>query len=217
MKKCVRLCVVAAASAAVLTACGGQQGQAGVQELSERVAELEQEVAELQGAQELLAGQVAGIQQIPQQEQAAEAGSTDVQADIPADMAAAAEEKASGQQASAGQASAGQETKGSGAPSVSKAEIDKLSGEVDAAVKAADAQTPAGTNEERMKQFMDAKSALKAVGNTVDAYDDVLERDYKAGSMTREAYLPLEQQLDALDEALDQAEDRLELRFGIDD
>lgn len=212
MKKCVRLCVVAAASAAVLTACGGQQGQAGVQEPSERVAELEQEVAELQGAQELLAGQVAGIQQIPQQEQAAEAGSTDVQADIPADMAAAAEEKASGQQASAGQ-----ETKGSGAPSVSKAEIDKLSGEVDAAVKAADAQTPAGTNEERMKQFMDAKSALKAVGNTVDTYDDVLERDYKAGSMTREAYLPLEQQLDALDEALDQAEDRLELRFDIDD
>lgn len=212
MKKCVKLCVVAAASAAVLTACGGQQEQAGVQELTERVAELEQEVAELQGAQELLAGQVAGIQQAPQQEQAVEAGSTDVKADIPADMTAAAEEKASGQQASAGQ-----ETQGDGAPSVSKAEIDKLSGEVDAAVKAADAQTPAGTNEERMKQFMDAKSALKAVENTVDSYDDALEREYKSGSMTREAYLPLEQQLDALDEALDKAEDRLELRFGIDD
>lgn len=217
MKKCVRLCVAAAASAAVLTACGGQQEQAGVQELSERVAELEQEVAELQGAQELLAGQVAGIQQIPQEEQAAEAGSTDVQADIPADMTAATEEKASGQQAAAGQTSTGQDAQGSGAPSVSKSEIDKLSGEVDAAVKAADAQTPAGTNEERMKQFMDAKSALKAVENTVDTCDDALEREYKAGSITREAYLPLEQQLDALDEALDKAEDRLELRFGIDD
>lgn len=95
--------------------------------------------------------------------------------------------------------------------------IESLTEQVDTAVAAADGATPAGTDEEKIQQYFEIKSELDKADRVLDDYDNTLEDQYRSGTLSRDDYRTLERQLEALEDKLDNAEDKLEVVFGIDD
>lgn len=68
-----------------------------------------------------------------------------------------------------------------------------------------------------MEQFLSLNKERKQIERHLDDYEDVLEKQYRDGSLSRDEYKKREQQLDALDDRLDDVEDRLEIAFNIVD
>ena len=95
--------------------------------------------------------------------------------------------------------------------------LEDLSAAVDEVTAKADEATVPESSEERNSQFLELKDALNTVDARLDAYDDYLESQYKQGSMSYSDYRNASKDLDPLEDKLDQAEDKLELTFGIDD
>ena len=69
----------------------------------------------------------------------------------------------------------------------------------------------------KVEQYFALKAEIRTLNLELDLYDDVLKQDYLTEVLTREAYQKQEVALDRLEEQLDKAEDRLEIKFGIDD
>lgn len=95
--------------------------------------------------------------------------------------------------------------------------MEELTEMVDAFVEKADAALPNGSVSESTEQFFALKQEEKQIDRCLDIHEDELEDLYRAGSITRDDYRLLERELEALEDRLDDAEDRLEYIFGIDD
>lgn len=95
--------------------------------------------------------------------------------------------------------------------------MEELTNMVDAFVDKADAALPNGSVSESTEQFFALKQEEKQIDHCLDIHEDELESLYHAGSITRDDYRILERELEALEDRLDDAEDKLEYIFGIDD
>lgn len=68
-----------------------------------------------------------------------------------------------------------------------------------------------------MDQFLSLKKERKQLERLLDNYEDTLEKQYRSGSLSRDEYKDKNRELDALDDRLDDVEDRLEIAFNIDE
>lgn len=96
-------------------------------------------------------------------------------------------------------------------------DFDTLSKKVADAVAEADAAKPTGTAEENRKLFFEQKTALDALDRELDIYEDNLEAQYRQGALNYTDFRKQDLEVEKLEDNLDDAEDRLENRFGIDD
>lgn len=85
------------------------------------------------------------------------------------------------------------------------------------AVETADAiavpQDPAA----RPQAYFDAKAPLETLEHEADQLEDQLEAQYRQGTIERDAFWGYDQRVSAIEDSLDAAADRLELRMGVDD
>ena len=96
-------------------------------------------------------------------------------------------------------------------------DFDTLSSKVSDAVAKADAAQPSGTIDENRSLFFTHKTTLDALDRELDAYEDALEAQYRGGTLDYTDFRKQDREIEKLEDALDDAEDRLEDRFGIDD
>ena len=121
--------------------------------------------------------------------------------------------------------SAGQEAQTDGADDktgvsgagTAAATMEELSAKVDAFVERAGEAKADKTDQENLDTFFALKQEEQALDDELDLYEDELERQYRAGELTRDEYRAEERELELLEDKLDEAEDALEYVFGIDD
>lgn len=95
--------------------------------------------------------------------------------------------------------------------------LDALTEKVQKAVQNADAATASGSLNERISVFFEHKTALDALDRELDALEDDFEAQYRSGSLRYEDFRTRDRKIEDLEESLDDAEDRLENRFALDD
>lgn len=78
------------------------------------------------------------------------------------------------------------------------------------------AAAPNGTDSD-LETFFTLKQEENQIDDALDLHEDNLEAQYRSGSLTRDDYKKQERELEKLEDRLDDAEDRLEITFGIDD
>ena len=108
------------------------------------------------------------------------------------------------------------ESTGSGESAPASAQ-DALTEKVQKAVQNADAATASGSLNERISVFFEHKTALDALDRELDALEDDFEAQYRSGSLRYEDFRTRDRKIEDLEESLDDAEDRLENRFALDD
>lgn len=96
-------------------------------------------------------------------------------------------------------------------------DFDTLSQKVADEVANADAAQPSGTAADDRALFFERKTALDALDRELDAYEDDLEAQYRNGTLDYTDFRQQDREVEKLEDDLDDAEDRLENRFGIDD
>lgn len=89
--------------------------------------------------------------------------------------------------------------------------------EIAAIVKKANNTKPVGTKEDNLNTYLSVKKEIDQLDDKMDLSDDQLEADYHAGTITVEQYQTQEREQNILEDQLEQAENALEARFGIDD
>ncbi|WP_088293008.1 hypothetical protein [Bacillus mycoides] len=89
--------------------------------------------------------------------------------------------------------------------------------EVTSIVNKANNTKPVGAKEDNLNTYLAAKKEIDQLDDKIDLSDDQLEADYHAGTITVEQYQIQEREQDILEDQLEQAENALEARFGIDD
>ncbi len=94
--------------------------------------------------------------------------------------------------------------------------IDELSAKVDAFIKKAE-DAAANSGPGSLDAFFTLNQESHQIERDIENYEDELERQYHLGALTRDGYKTKELALDRLDDSLDDAKDRLEYAFGIDD
>ena len=86
-----------------------------------------------------------------------------------------------------------------------------------AAVETADAVAVPQDASARPQAYFDAKAPLETLEHEADQLEDQLEMQYRQGSLDRDAFWGYDQRVSAIEDSLDDAADRLELRMGVDD
>lgn len=89
--------------------------------------------------------------------------------------------------------------------------------EIAAIVKKANNTKPVGTKEDNLNTYLSVKKEIDQLDDKMDLSDDQLEADYHAGTIPVEQYQTQEREQNILEDQLEQAENALEARFGIDD
>ncbi|MGN1400037.1 MAG: hypothetical protein ACI4XL_00885 [Bacillus sp. (in: firmicutes)] len=77
--------------------------------------------------------------------------------------------------------------------------------------------SPAGTADEQQAVFSSIQYEIEQEEFKIDQYEDELEADYQKGSIPADTYKERELTLEKLEDRLDNAEETLEINFGIDD
>lgn len=95
--------------------------------------------------------------------------------------------------------------------------MEELAALVSAFEEKVNASQPKGESAGSMELFFSLKQEEKQIDDCLDLYEDELEFQYRAGSLTASDYKAIERELEGLEDRLDAAEDRLEYIFGIDD
>lgn len=95
--------------------------------------------------------------------------------------------------------------------------MEELSALVSAFEEKVNAVPPSGGETGGMESFFSLKQEEKQIDDRLDLYEDELEFQYRAGSLTERDYKAFERELERLEDRLDAAEDKLEYVFGIDD
>ena len=67
------------------------------------------------------------------------------------------------------------------------------------------------------QQFFSLKRAGNQLEHALENYENSLEDQYRAETISREEYRNLDREIEKLEEYVDSAKDRLEITFGIDD
>lgn len=104
-----------------------------------------------------------------------------------------------------------------GSSSAGSTDYETLKAAAEAAADKVNSASPSGTAAEQREQFYTLKNELDDIDHQLDLYDDNLENEYRSGSLDASSYRQQERDIDALEDILDTAEDRLEVLFGIDD
>lgn len=86
-----------------------------------------------------------------------------------------------------------------------------------AAVQTADAAAVPQDASARPQAYLDAKAPLETLEHEADQLEDQLEMQYRQGSLERDTFWGYDQRVSAVEDSLDGASDRLELRMGVDD
>lgn len=95
--------------------------------------------------------------------------------------------------------------------------LEELSALVDEFVISVGSATPDINNSGNLEQFFSLKREGDQIERALENYENSLEEQYRAGSITREDFKKLDREMEALEDSLDSACDRLEIAFGIDD
>ena len=95
--------------------------------------------------------------------------------------------------------------------------MEELAALVDEFIVSVASTTPDINNSGNLEQFFSLKREGDQLEHALENYENHLEEQYRAGSITREDFKKLDRELEALEESLDSACDRLEIAFGIDD
>ena len=95
--------------------------------------------------------------------------------------------------------------------------LDSLKDAVAKAVKEAENTKTSNSREENQNRFFEAKGKLQEVENRLDRFEDGVESQYRQGKLDYEKARNAEIEIERLEDQLDNAEDKLELRFGYDD
>lgn len=95
--------------------------------------------------------------------------------------------------------------------------MEELAALVSAFEEKVNASQPNGGGAGSLESFFALKQEEKQIDDRLDLYEDELEFQYRAGSLTASDYKALERELERLEDRLDAAEDELEYVFGIDD
>lgn len=183
-------------AAAVLTVClfsgCGSRTDEGAQR---QIYELQQQIAELQ-------------QQIASQQEASPSGS-----------AGAGGNGQTADQAGGTGGNGGGQEQDAAPPQSSPAQegytLSDLSDMVDAYVTKAES-AEAGSAAD-LEEFFELRQEAMELERELDWYEDDMEKLYRDGGLPADEYKKLERELDLLEDKLDDAEDRLEYIFGIDD
>lgn len=85
------------------------------------------------------------------------------------------------------------------------------------AVETADAVAVPQDPAARPQAYFDAKAPLETLEHEADQLEDQLEAQYRQGTIERDAFWSYDQRVSAIEDSLDAAADRLELRMGVDD
>ena len=95
--------------------------------------------------------------------------------------------------------------------------LDSLADAVNKAVAEAEKAEPSSSREENQTRFFEAKGKLQEVEARLDYFEDDVESQYRQGKLDYEKARSAEREIERLEDQLDNAEDKLELRFGYDD
>ena len=95
--------------------------------------------------------------------------------------------------------------------------LEELSEMVDEFVVSVGSATPDINNSGNLDQFFSLKRAGDQLEHALENYENSLEDQYRAETISREEYRNLDIEIEKLEEYVDSAKDRLEISFGIDD
>lgn len=96
-------------------------------------------------------------------------------------------------------------------------QIQDFKNEVSSIVEKANNTKPVGVKEDNLNTYLAVKKEIDQLDEKIDLSDNQLEADYRAGTITIEQYQTQEREHDILEDQLEQAENALEARFGIED
>lgn len=97
------------------------------------------------------------------------------------------------------------------------ATVQDLSTRADDLISRAGAAEVPGDRDSRINSFFELDSEFNSLELEIDTYEDQKEAECRSGSLSWDDYRTLELQLEQIDERLGNAQDQLEVRFGIDD
>lgn len=112
---------------------------------------------------------------------------------------------------------ANQEQTASSEAAYDDATVQDLSTRADDLITRAEAAEVPGDRDARIDAFFDLDSEFNALELEIDTYEDQKEGECRSGSLSWDDYRTLELQLEQIEDRLDNAQDKLEARFGIDD
>ncbi|PFN27633.1 hypothetical protein [Bacillus cereus] len=96
-------------------------------------------------------------------------------------------------------------------------QIQDFKNEVTSIVEKANNTKPVEAKEDNLNTYLAVKKEIDQLDDKIDIIGDQLEADYHAGTITVEQYQIQEREQDILEDQLEQAENALEARFGIND
>lgn len=97
------------------------------------------------------------------------------------------------------------------------ATVQDLSTRADDLISRAEVAEVPGDRDSRINSFFELDSEFNSFELEIDTYEDQKEAECRSGSLSWDDYRTLELQLEQIDERLGNAQDQLEVRFGIDD
>lgn len=95
--------------------------------------------------------------------------------------------------------------------------MEELSEMVDTFIVSVGSATPDINNSGNLEQFFFLKREADQIEHALENYENSLEDQYRAGTISRENYRKSDKKIEQLEELVDSAFDRLEIAFGIDD
>ena len=95
--------------------------------------------------------------------------------------------------------------------------LEELASMVDEFTVSVGSATPDVTNSGNLDQFFSLKREADQIDHALENYENSLEDQYRAGTISREEYKTLDRDIEKLEELLDSTFDRLEIAYGIDD
>lgn len=195
MKKMSIIFALSLFSLTLFTGCQSRSGE-NTAELKNQISQLEQQVTDLKSQQ-------SNSTTTPSPEASKESSS----GTVTSDTTQQAEQSAPQTEAPTTQTSKTQSPK----------TIEELTALVDAFAQKADTASPSGTGSEQRNQFFALKSELDSIELELNRYDDLLEADFRTGTLSANEYYTKENNLERLEDQLDKSENTLEFLFGIDD
>lgn len=95
--------------------------------------------------------------------------------------------------------------------------VKALDREITAIEEKAASYTVSGTVEENIAAYVAIDQEIELIEDRIDQYDDEIEANYYAGTITEAEYQEKDYQFERFEQRLDAAEDTLQFKSGLDD
>lgn len=76
---------------------------------------------------------------------------------------------------------------------------------------------PASSYQARLNQYRSLNAKIDTLDRDMDYYEDSIERDYRAGKLSYDSFIKLDRELNRIENSIDNLDDTLEYKLGIDD